>query len=164
MASGLRAEERIGVVAGISKLWAFPLFLSISTAQLLISDSCPLSCSSLPGSKTGGIGGGDGSASSSALSALTSQAHLLDWADKTFGQGLSTVTKTVKTLGFGLGECQLGSGDDEEVAAIAPHFRSGGADGSTSTASQCAIEYLLAPTLPCPQAPALPPWPLPWRH
>lgn len=41
--------------------------------------------------------------SSSALSALTSQAHLLDWADKTFGQGLSHVTKTVKTLGFNLG-------------------------------------------------------------
>ena len=50
--------------------------------------------------------GGHASASSSALFALTSQAHLLDWADKMFGQGLSTVIKTVKTLGFGLGECQ----------------------------------------------------------
>jgi hypothetical protein len=41
-----------------------------------------------------GGGGGDGGA----LSALTSQAHLLDWADKTFGQGISQVTKSVKTL------------------------------------------------------------------
>mmetsp|Transcript_36225 Transcript_36225/g.80602 ORF Transcript_36225/g.80602 Transcript_36225/m.80602 type:complete len:637 (+) Transcript_36225:105-2015(+) len=32
------------------------------------------------------------------LSALASQGNLLDWADKAFGQGLSHVTKSVKTL------------------------------------------------------------------
>ena len=47
--------------------------------------------------KGGAGGGGD------ALSALTSQTNLLDWADKTFGQGLSHVTKSVKTLLSGKG-------------------------------------------------------------
>ena len=37
-------------------------------------------------------------ASSDGLAGLASQTNLLDWADKTFGQGLSHVTKSVKTL------------------------------------------------------------------
>lgn len=43
------------------------------------------------GAKADGMGG------SSALG-LASQNNLLDWADKTFGQGLSQVTKVAKTL------------------------------------------------------------------
>jgi hypothetical protein len=37
--------------------------------------------------------GGDG-----ALAGLAGQSHLLNWADKTFGQGLSSLTKGVKVL------------------------------------------------------------------
>lgn len=51
----------------------------------------------LTGAKTG-----QPSASAGATAAdgglLTSQAHLLDWADKTLGQGLSSVTKGMKSL------------------------------------------------------------------
>ena len=43
--------------------------------------------------KAGGGGGGGGDSSG-----LMSQTNLLDWADKTFGQGLSHVTKSMKTL------------------------------------------------------------------
>ncbi|GAX85116.1 hypothetical protein CEUSTIGMA_g12536.t1 [Chlamydomonas eustigma] len=49
----------------------------------------------MTGSKAGGVAVGE---SSTGLSALTKQTNLLDWADKTFGQGLSHVTKSMKTL------------------------------------------------------------------
>ncbi|GFH10184.1 SM/Sec1-family protein, partial [Haematococcus lacustris] len=40
----------------------------------------------------------DGQSSTGGLSSAQGGAALLDWADKTFGQGLSHVTKSVKTL------------------------------------------------------------------
>ncbi|KAK9915015.1 hypothetical protein WJX75_003656 [Coccomyxa subellipsoidea] len=49
---------------------------------------------------TGRTGGGAaaGPAGDGALAGLAGQSHLLNWADKTFGQGLSSLTKGVKVL------------------------------------------------------------------
>ena len=49
--------------------------------------------------RAAGAGAADGAgapASSSALAGLAGQSHLLNWADKTFGQGLSSLTKGVQ--------------------------------------------------------------------
>lgn len=50
--------------------------------------------------RAGGAADGAGAAASSggALAGLAGQSHLLNWADKTFGQGLSSLTKGVKVL------------------------------------------------------------------
>jgi len=40
-----------------------------------------------------GPAGGGGGAAGGALAGLAGQSHLLSWADKTFGQGLSSLTK-----------------------------------------------------------------------
>ncbi|EIE26993.1 SM/Sec1-family protein [Coccomyxa subellipsoidea C-169] len=49
---------------------------------------------------TGRAGGATatGAAGDGALAGLAGQSHLLNWADKTFGQGLSSLTKGVKVL------------------------------------------------------------------
>eukprot|EP00955_Chlamydomonas_euryale_P088602 364397-Chlamydomonas_euryale.AAC.9 len=54
----------------------------------------------LTGAKTGGPGGPTAAAAAAGVDGglLASQGHLLDWADKTFGQGLSSVTKGMKSL------------------------------------------------------------------
>jgi len=45
------------------------------------------------GAGADGAAGGGGGAAGGALAGLAGQSHLLSWADKTFGQGLSSLTK-----------------------------------------------------------------------